>query len=76
MSRFSGISIFLVAATVLAAFILLSAIPVVAQATISTGSIQGTITDPQGAVVVRHRRVLQPAACPAQGRPCNPRPRL
>src|SRR5438552_1117533 len=51
MSRFSGISIFLVAATVLAAFVLLSAIPVVAQATISTGSIQGTITDPQGAVV-------------------------
>src|SRR5438477_2152852 len=51
MSRFSGISIFLVAATVLAAFVFLGTTPAAAQATISTGSIQGTITDPQGAVV-------------------------
>src|SRR5438105_14282923 len=58
MSRFSGISIFLAAATVLAAFVLLSAIPFVAHATISTGSLQGTITDPQGAVLSGARVIV------------------
>ena len=34
-----------------AAFVFLSATPLLAQATISTGSIQGTVTDPNGSVV-------------------------
>src|SRR5438067_8287875 len=52
MTRFSSPKLVFAALTLLvAAFVFLSAIPVVAQATISTGSIQGTITDPQGAVL-------------------------
>src|ERR1051326_7560540 len=44
----------LVAAAIMlfvAAFVFLSATPLLAQATISTGSIQGTVTDPNGSVV-------------------------
>src|SRR5207248_417795 len=52
MTRFSSPKLVFAALTLfVAAFVFLSAVPVVAQATISTGSIQGTITDPQGAVV-------------------------